>query len=57
MVMTPFAQSLAFNISPGEESGGASFSVPAGGHLVIEFITASVTLGIAQSPAVQFGRR
>jgi hypothetical protein len=54
MVMTPFEQSLAFNINPGEELVEASFPVPAEGHLVIEFITASLTLGIAQSPAVQF---
>jgi hypothetical protein len=54
MVMTPFEQSLAFNINPGEELVRASFPVPAEGHLVIEFITASLTLGIAQSPAVHF---
>jgi hypothetical protein len=57
MVMTPFEQFLALNMSPGEEFVEASFPVPADGHLVIEFITASLTVAIGQSPAVQFRLR
>lgn len=52
--MTPFEQALALNMSPGEALVEASFPVPADGHLVIEFITAGLAVGIGQSPAVQF---
>jgi hypothetical protein len=47
--MTPFEQFLALNMSPGEELVEASFPVPAEGLLVIEFITAGLTVGIGQS--------
>lgn len=52
--MKPFEQLLAFNMNDGQAGAEASFPVPADGFLVIEFITATLTVGVGQKPAVAF---
>jgi hypothetical protein len=49
-----FEQLLSFNMSDGQSGVQSEFTVPAGKRLVIEFVTAILTVQAGQSAAVTF---
>lgn len=52
--MTPFEELLSFSMNPGQGQAQASFTVPAGHRMVIEFVTAILTVSAGERPAVTF---
>jgi hypothetical protein len=53
-VRQPIEQLLAFELSDGQANGQASFAVPSGNRLVVEFITAILTVPVGQKAVVTF---
>jgi len=52
--MKAFEQLLAFSMNDGQAQAEASFPVPSGKQLVIEFVTAILTVPAGQKAAVTF---
>lgn len=48
----PFEKRLDFDLDDGDFSDTASFTVPAGKRLVVEFMSARVTLPLGQTPSI-----
>ena len=52
--MTPFEELLAFSMNAGQGQAEASFQVPPGNRMVIEFVTAILTVPAGEKAAVTF---
>jgi hypothetical protein len=54
MHLEAFEQLLSFNMTDGQANIQSQFTAPAGKHMVIEFVTAILTVQAGQSAAITF---